>query len=99
MTMNTRTIQFAAAAWLAAGALAGCGGGGGGDEAQAPDAGGNVAPANASASTDGLVAYVTLLTKSTSDVDAAVDLSQFTLPSDGSDTAVAVATPNDGLGL
>ena len=89
--MNIRKIQVAASMAVLAGMLTGCGGRVD-DTMPPPD---NMPPASASASTDGFVAYAVKLTAASGDGSDVVDLSAFSLPSDGSDTAALVATPND----
>jgi hypothetical protein len=96
--MKIRMIRLGVAAALTAGVLAGCGGGGRNDP-RTPEDGGNLPPASASASTDGMVAYTALQAKTRRDTADGVDLSAYALPDDATDALAPVATPNDNAAL
>jgi hypothetical protein len=96
--MNMRSLIPVGVVLLASAVLAACSGGPAPDPVPAGPASSNLPPASASASTQGLVAYTATLAASADDTAQAIDLSRYTLPTDGVDTAVAIATPNDGRG-
>jgi hypothetical protein len=96
--MKTRHFLLACVAGLTATVLAACSGSPGSDPAPVDDGQGNLPPASASATTQGLVAYTASLAASANDDGQPVNLSLYALPPDPSDTAVPVATPNDGPG-
>jgi hypothetical protein len=90
--MSTRRIHGAWLAALAAGLmLAACGGGGsGGGGAQAPSV------ATASESSNGFIAFIASLEDGLFDNAEPFDLSNFTAPTDDTDSDPPAATPVDG---